>query len=77
MKRQIDCPALTGMKSIRASLLPGLLTGTVGCRTADHEADEQSDLRLHQVAWALPLHPEPESVTVFFLPGAEPHSIQE
>ena len=56
------------MKSIRARLLLGLLIGTV-CSTlvavlllyrlADHEADEQSDLRLRQVAWALPLHPEP------------------
>jgi len=52
------------MKSIRAQLLAGLLFGTVLCtsaaaflvyRMADHEADEQSDLRLRQVAWALPL----------------------
>ena len=55
------------MNSIRARLLVGLLIGTV-CSTlaaavllyrlADHEADEQSDLRLRQVAWALPLHPD-------------------
>ncbi|NGZ84802.1 ATP-binding protein [Duganella aceris] len=52
------------MKSIRARLLIGLLSGTLLCtlvatfmlyRLADHEADEQSDLRLLQVAWALPL----------------------
>lgn len=53
------------MKSIRARLLAGLMFGTL-CFTlvaglmvyqrADHEADEQSDLRLRQVAWALPPH---------------------
>jgi two-component system OmpR family sensor kinase len=52
------------MKSIRAQLLIGLLLGTFVCTLAallllyslaDHEADEQSDLRLRQVAWALPL----------------------
>ena len=51
------------MRSIRARLLIGLLLGTF-CFTlvaglmlyklADHEADEQSDIRLRQVAWALP-----------------------
>ena len=52
------------MRSIRSRLLIGLLSGTLCCtlaaafmlyRLADHEADEQSDLRLLQVAWALPL----------------------
>jgi len=52
------------MKSIRARLLIGLLGGALCCtliaafmlyRLAAHEADEQSDLRLLQVAWALPL----------------------
>ncbi|MFS2002248.1 ATP-binding protein [Duganella sp. CT11-25] len=52
------------MRSIRARLLIGLLIGALCCtlaaafmlyRLADHEADEQSDIRLRQVAWALPL----------------------
>ena len=52
------------LKSIRAQLLAGLLLGTMVCtlaaaymlyRLADHEADEQSDLLLRQMAWALPL----------------------
>lgn len=53
------------MKSIRTRLLIGLLLGSLVCtlaaalilfRLADNEADEQSDLRLRQVAWAMPLH---------------------
>jgi len=53
------------MKSIRARLLAGLLFGTLCCtlvaglllfQRANHEADEQSDLRLREVAWALPPH---------------------
>ena len=53
------------MRSIRTRLLAGLLGGTLFFtliaglmvyKRADHEADEQSDLRLRQVAWALPPH---------------------
>ena len=53
------------MKSIRTRLLLGLLLGTLCCTLvatvllylrADHEADEMSDMRLRQVAVALPLH---------------------
>ena len=52
------------LKSIRARLLAGLLLGTIVCtlaadymlyRLADDEADEQSDVLLRQMAWALPL----------------------
>ncbi len=52
------------MRSIRTRLLVGLLFGTLVCTLAaavllyslaDHEADEQSDQRLRQMAWALPV----------------------
>lgn len=52
------------MRSIRARLLLALLLGTLCCtlaaayllyRLADNEADDQSDLRLRQLAWAMPL----------------------
>jgi two-component system OmpR family sensor kinase len=52
------------MKTIRTRLLLGLMTGALGCTLAavvllymlaDHEADEQSDQRLRQLAWSLPL----------------------
>jgi two-component system OmpR family sensor kinase len=52
------------MKTIRTRLLLGLMSGALGCvlaaamllyALADHEADEQSDQRLRQLAWSLPL----------------------
>ncbi|MRW89925.1 two-component sensor histidine kinase [Duganella sp. FT80W] len=52
------------MKTIRARLLLGLMSGAVVCtlaatallyKLADHEADEQSDQRLRLLAWSLPL----------------------
>nr|WP_315256814.1 ATP-binding protein [uncultured Duganella sp.] len=52
------------MRTIRTHLLLGLICGALGCvlaaamllyALADHEADEQSDQRLRQLAWSLPL----------------------
>lgn len=51
-------------RTIRGHLLLGLTGGALGCvlaaggllyALADHEADEQSDQRLRQLAWSLPL----------------------
>jgi two-component system OmpR family sensor kinase len=53
-----------GTWTIRGHLLLGLIGGALGCvlaagallyALADHEADEQSDQRLRQLAWSLPL----------------------